>query len=574
MRGAGEWGAVRAVVRWAGHPGTLAAVAVLLFNDHVGKRLWPGAVTGKVSDLAWMLVSPVVLALVLTPVLSLVPGLRLRGDRPAIAGLAATGAMFAFAKSGPWGGEVASAVWSWSGVPSRIQGDRSDLVALPALGVSWWLWKRSRAVRGPLAAPGSPVAPGSPAARRWWRTAAAALGVPLAVVAMVATSSDSSHDRAAVLWSKGSQPMLETSESWWTTRDGGGNWVPVSPGSYSGLVRADDRAEERTGIRGDDRLCVSPERLRCFRIRDDASPIEASEDGGLTWQLAFDPGERRRRPLPSEPAATPAAAPGGPSAESVSAVPRPPSAAPVVRRAQLLVTAASESWAVIANYPGAGLVLGTPDGVWTLRDYPVLVDLPVSEPPRHWPLGLPVAVAAGFAGVLAVAAVWLLRTTVPAGRSWELWFLLLRQGLCLYWVWQAAWLCGGELLWRIPGVLVAGVVTVPLLPILWALRHGPDRAGSRLLPLTVGGAVVAVLALLPYLRWAAHGLSAWSQASDQAFLCALAATVGGAVVGALTPPPVAPTAAAETRSDDPQEWAEPTEPTEPTEPAEPAEPGA
>ncbi|MFF7588080.1 hypothetical protein ACFZCK_11430 [Kitasatospora purpeofusca] len=553
MRGAGERGAVRAVVRWAGHPGTLAAVAVLLFNDHVAKRLWPGAVTGKVSDLAWMLVSPVVLALVLTPVLSLVPGLRLRGDRPAIAGLAATGAMFAFAKSGPWGGEAASAVWSWSGVPSRIQGDRSDLVALPALGVSWWLWKRSRAVRGPR------VAPGPPAARRWWRPAAAALGVPLAVVAMVATSAAPAPDRAPELWSKGSRPMLETSESWWTTRDGGGNWVPVSPGADEGLERADDRTEERTGIRGDDRRCAPPERLRCFRLRDDASPIEASEDGGLTWQLAFDPGERRRRPLPSEQAATP----GEPPAESRSAVPRPPSAAPVARRAQLLVAATPKSWAVIANYPGSGLVLGTPDGAWTFRDYPVLLDLPASAPPRHWPLGLPVAVAAGFAGVLAVAAVWLLRTTVPAGRTWELWFLLLRQGLCLYWVWQAAWLCGGELLWRIPGVLVAGVVTVPLLPILWALRHGPDRAGSRLLPLTAGGAVVAVLALLPYLRWAGHGLSAWSQASDQAFLCALAATAVGAVVGALTPPPVAPTATAETRSDGPQEPAEPAEPSVP-----------
>nr|BEK70608.1 hypothetical protein KPHV_78350 [Kitasatospora purpeofusca] len=539
MRGAGEWGALRAVVRWAGHPGTLAAVAVLLFNDHVGKRLWPGAVTGKVSDLAWMLVSPVVLALLLTLVLSPIPVLRLRGDRPALAGLAVTGAMFAFAKSGPWGGEVASAVWSWSGVPSRIQGDRSDLAALPALWVSWWLWRRSRAVQGLR------VAPGSPAARRWWRTAAAAVAVPLAVVAMVATSAEPSPDRAPGLWSHGSQPMLETFESWWTTRDGGRNWVPVAPGSFNRFERADDQAEERTGIRGDDRLCVAPERLRCFRLRDDASPIEASEDGGLTWQLAFDPGWRRRRPLPSEPAATP----GGPPAESTSAVPQPPSAAPVVGRAQLLVAATPKSWAVIANYPGAGLVLGTPDGVWTLRDYPVLVALPVSAPPRHWPLGLPVAVAAGFAGVLAVAAVWLLRTTAPAGRIWELWFLLLRQGLCLYWVWQAAWLCGGDLLWQVPGVLVAGVVTVPLLPMLWALRHGPDRSGSRLLPLTAGGAVVAVLALVPYLRWAAHGLSAWSQASDQAFLCALAATVGGAVVGALTPPPVAPTAAAETRSD-------------------------
>ncbi|MFJ4096202.1 hypothetical protein ACIPYS_31850 [Kitasatospora sp. NPDC089913] len=511
MRGAGEWGAVRAVVRWAGHPGTLAAVAVLLFNDHLGKRLWPGAVTGKVSDLAWMLVSPVVLALLLTGVLSLVPVLRLRpgGDRPAVAGIAATGAMFAFAKSGPWGGEVASAVWSWSGVPSRIQGDRSDLVALPALGVSWWLWKRSRAV-----------------GRRSWRLAAAVLGVPLAVVAMVATSRDDRFNGREFLWIKGSRPMLETSESWWTTRDGGASWSPVSRGSYVDEDRADGRDDEPP--------CAPPEHLRCFRVRDDASPIEASEDGGRTWYTAFDPGERRRRVLPSMPGESPG---GSPTADSPGATAQSSSVPIVARPTQLLLLTTSKSWAVVVNYPKAGLVRGTPNGVWTLQDYPRLVERVAREQPRHWFLGLPVAAAAGFAGVLAVASVWLLRTTAPAGRRRELWFLLLRQGLCLFWVWLAAWLCGGELVWRVPGFLVAGVLTVGLLPILWALRHGGDRASSRLQPLATGGAAVVAVALLPYLWWAGHRLSAWSQASGLALVCALTATVAGAAVGFLTPPP-------------------------------------
>ncbi|MFJ8431129.1 hypothetical protein ACIQ9P_07485 [Kitasatospora sp. NPDC094019] len=515
MRGAGERGAVRAVVRWAGHPGTLAALVVLLVNDHLGKRLWPGAVTGKVSDLAWMLVSPVVLALLLTPVL------RLRGDRPAIAGLAVTGAMFGFAKSGPWGGEVASAVWSWSGVPSRIQGDRSDLVALPALGVSWWLWKRSRTAR-----------------RGSWRPVAAVLGVPLAVFAMVATST---MDRPESLWVKGSRAMLSTDEGWWTAKDGGASWSPASWGSDLG-------AEEAGGQHGEKRCTVS-ERPLCFRVRDDASPIETSEDGGQTWYTAFDPGERRRRTPPSFPAVTrserpaetpveaPAEAPAGTPGESPSTTLRRPAAQPVNHPAEMLVVTAPEGWAVIVNYPGRGLVRGTPDGVWTLQSYPLRANWVAPEQPRHWFLGLPVAVAAGFAGVLAVAAVWLLRTTAPAGRRREVWFLLLRQGLCLFWVWLAAWLCGGELVWRVPGVLVAGVLTVGLLPILWALRHGPDRASSRLLPLAAGGAAVVAVALLPYLLWAGHRLSAWSQASGLAFLCALTATVAGAVVGFLTPPP-------------------------------------
>ena len=49
------------------HPATLAAVAVLLANDIVFKSLWPGAwLTGKFSDLAWMIFAPPLLAFLLS----------------------------------------------------------------------------------------------------------------------------------------------------------------------------------------------------------------------------------------------------------------------------------------------------------------------------------------------------------------------------------------------------------------------------------------------------------------------------------------------------------------------------
>ncbi|MBX6387020.1 MAG: hypothetical protein IRZ07_29260, partial [Microbispora sp.] len=48
---------------WLGHPATLTAIAVLLVNDHLLKHLWPGVVTGKLSDVAGMLVAPPLLAL-------------------------------------------------------------------------------------------------------------------------------------------------------------------------------------------------------------------------------------------------------------------------------------------------------------------------------------------------------------------------------------------------------------------------------------------------------------------------------------------------------------------------------
>ena len=49
------------------HPATVASVALLLLNDIVFKALWPGAwLTGKLSDLAWMVFAPPLLAFLLS----------------------------------------------------------------------------------------------------------------------------------------------------------------------------------------------------------------------------------------------------------------------------------------------------------------------------------------------------------------------------------------------------------------------------------------------------------------------------------------------------------------------------
>ena len=49
------------------HPATLAALCILLANDLVFKALWPGAwVPGKLSDLAWMIFAPPLLAYILS----------------------------------------------------------------------------------------------------------------------------------------------------------------------------------------------------------------------------------------------------------------------------------------------------------------------------------------------------------------------------------------------------------------------------------------------------------------------------------------------------------------------------
>jgi hypothetical protein len=77
-------------LRWPAHPLTVGATAVLLLNDHVLKQAWPGLVTGKLSDVAGLVVAP--------PVLGLLFGLFLAGRLAAAAAVLSTGAGFSLVK--------------------------------------------------------------------------------------------------------------------------------------------------------------------------------------------------------------------------------------------------------------------------------------------------------------------------------------------------------------------------------------------------------------------------------------------------------------------------------------------
>jgi hypothetical protein len=110
-------------------PTWLVALALLGLNDHLlkGAGVLPGAVTGKLSDLAGMLVAPALLAALL--------GLRSR--RGVLLAHLAVAAVFAAIKLSP----AAADAWSWTmglvGFPWRIVVDPTDLLALPALALGW-----------------------------------------------------------------------------------------------------------------------------------------------------------------------------------------------------------------------------------------------------------------------------------------------------------------------------------------------------------------------------------------------------------------------------------------------------
>lgn len=140
------------------HPAALLALVVLVANDWWWK---PGALgraapalTGKLSDVAGLLLAPLVL--------SALVGVGLHGARrlgldvdPSLrrarfaACVAATGLVFAAVKLWPGATDGAVRAWSVLGDDVRIVTDPTDLVTLPMLLGAWWIARRELA-RVPL----------------------------------------------------------------------------------------------------------------------------------------------------------------------------------------------------------------------------------------------------------------------------------------------------------------------------------------------------------------------------------------------------------------------------------------
>lgn len=136
-------------------PTWLLALALLAVNDHLLKYAWPGPVTGKLSDLAGLLVAPALLACVLV----------VRTRRGLLACHLAIGAVFAAINLSRAAADLWIAALALLGISWSIVVDPGDLLALPALALSWRLLV--------------PVmrAPASPQARRALARVTAGLGL-------------------------------------------------------------------------------------------------------------------------------------------------------------------------------------------------------------------------------------------------------------------------------------------------------------------------------------------------------------------------------------------------------------
>jgi hypothetical protein len=148
------------------HPVALAALLVLVVNDHVLKRYAPGALSGKLSDVAILVVGP----LFLQALWELATSHRAawKPSRTSLIGACVvTAAAFVFEKTLPIATEAYRMLWGalrWPldalwvlvchrGLPgfTRVAAvtDPSDLATLPALAGAWWVNRTRVGVRAP-----------------------------------------------------------------------------------------------------------------------------------------------------------------------------------------------------------------------------------------------------------------------------------------------------------------------------------------------------------------------------------------------------------------------------------------
>ncbi len=185
------------------HPVSVAAIIVLLLNDHWWRRVAPSWFTGKVGDFAWLIFAPFLLAALLA---WLMPK---RAELVGRLSIVITGLIFALAKTAPeFHALTIYVLETLTGWPNVLRMDPTDLVALPALLIAWWIWRQSaaRSIRLP---------------HRGWML------LPLAVLATMANSPAPTYG-IACLQKDAARLIASDAYSSYASTDGGLTWRDAS----------------------------------------------------------------------------------------------------------------------------------------------------------------------------------------------------------------------------------------------------------------------------------------------------------------------------------------------------------
>jgi len=247
-------------LRYLRRPLVVACLVIWIANDHWGKSIAPGVLTGKLSDVAGLVVFVGLVALVVELA---VPTLHANVVGGTAWLLTASG--FVAVKTVPIANAFALSVARHLVGVAGIARDPTDLLALLVLPPAWWLWcrpaRRSAMLAQTLAS---------------WVVAALALAATTAtscaaVTPYTALSLQDSTTLAAY------QRTAFQKEYAYTSTDAGLHWTPTDPRT---AVQARD-----DGTQTSPAPCAPGNAAHCFKVKGDH--VLESVDSGRHWRTSW-----------------------------------------------------------------------------------------------------------------------------------------------------------------------------------------------------------------------------------------------------------------------------------------------
>jgi hypothetical protein len=256
-------------------PWTLGSIVLLLLNDHYLKWIAPSTLTGKLSDVAGLFFFPYLLIVILS--LGLDP-LGIPKNRTAGLAFGITIVWFILIKIWPGANEfTVSCLARATGRPVQIVCDPTDILALVVLWPAWRLWDDQN--RRPF-----PKSPGVPSF----------LVLGLASLATIATSwvspaivTSLALDGEVVYAALGNL-NYGFRNGYAMSTDWGRSWF------YAQDIPDDITEQLSQPVQLHRSICVPEDPGICYLISGELR-VMASQDGGRTWQIVFQPPPGRRR---------------------------------------------------------------------------------------------------------------------------------------------------------------------------------------------------------------------------------------------------------------------------------------
>ncbi len=264
-------------LRAISHPLSLAAIFLLLLNDHILKSAFPSVLTGKLSDFAGLFIFPFLLIVLLGIPFTY---LRIPSRWTAYTGFFITLAWFTAIKTIPWANAMSAGFAGWLlGFPVRLALDPTDLIGLLSLIPAWELW--SHLERKNYSQPPR-------------KTVYLAIG--LAAMACIATSPARVVPVINHLVVEGQSVYAfftslytgPSPEYGYLSLDDGKTWASVQD------LPAEVKLKFQQTLTLPKQVCL-PEKLQeCYQIGAKPEQVDVSYDGGQNWQVSwsYPPGRR------------------------------------------------------------------------------------------------------------------------------------------------------------------------------------------------------------------------------------------------------------------------------------------